>query len=362
MHLLAVATLAALAAAPEAASAPTGAPAAPALPAGLIELEGRPLRVAVLERDGDIDVLLLRDRELERFRLEGRSLARRGAFRSPPRRSRPLLLDAAANPAGGDPLVAVVFGEDVQSVDQGTDTWLHAFVLSAQADGGLSSWSDDLRAYLRITGGKIHLQRRGTYELVEGPVRPVEESSGRYLPTRAETPWAARWLLDATPLPGGREALAWDGTRPMVVKLERFARVPGGSILGDLGNVVEPQVAIRLERPLFRMGMDKEGKVLENWHPVPRRVIVATDGAAYTVLRERTKGGLLGRASGQDAVVRLDWSGGQLSVSRPYAGVEAFVLDFALVERSGGRPAALLLVNDKDDGSGRAHLLFQEPR
>lgn len=306
-------------------------------------------------------MLLLRGRDLELFRLDGRSLVRKGAFRSPGKRSRPLLVDAAANPAGGAPLVTVVFGDDVQSVDQGTDTWLHAFVLSAAADGALHPASDDLRAYLRIAGGGVHLQRRGTYELVEGPVRAVVEASGRHAATRAEVPWAGRWLLEATPLRGGTEALAWDGTRPMVVKLEKGARVPGGSILEDLGSVDEPQVAIRLERPLFRMGMDKEGKVLENWHPVPRRVIVAADGAAYTVLRERSKR-FLGSTSGQDAVVRLDWSGGQLSVSRPYAGVEAFVLDFALLERSGGRPAALLLVNDKDDGSGRARLLFQEPR
>jgi hypothetical protein len=361
MHVLALATLAIVTAAE---APPAGrADASPlSLPAGLLQVEGKPLRVSAFERDGGVEVLLLRGRDLELLRLEKRTLVWKGAFRSPARASRPLLLDATPNPSGGDALVTVVFGDDVQSIDQGADTSLHGFVLLAGPEGGLRPASDDLRGYLRIAGGGIHLQTRGAYHPAEGRVHPVVEAAGRYAATPAEVPWAGRWLLETTPLLGGKEALAWEGTRPIVVKLEQGARAPDGSILEDLGSVEEPQIAVRLEDPIYKLGMDRQGKVLESWRPIPRRVIVASDGGAYTVLRGRSKP-LLGRTSGQDAIVRLDWSGSEhLSLSRPYPGVEAFVIDFALVERPGLLPAALLLVNEKDDGSGRAHLMFQEPR
>lgn len=355
MHPLAT-VLAALAAS-SASQAPAAAPA-PALHAGLVELDERPERVAVLEGGGGLEVLLQREGVLERFRLRGRELVRTGTFRG--KGFRPLALDAAPDPAGGAPVAVVVFGDEVRSVDRGVDTTLHAFVLSAGEDGELRPASDDLGGWLRIVGGRIHLQGSGVEALFGGPVRRLERRSGRWVAAGAELPWWGRGLLEATPLPGGAEALAWDGPRPIVVSLEGGARVRGGSLLGDLGAVEEPTVALRVDRPIVK-GIDKEGRIKDSWIPLPRRVSVAADGAAYTVLRGRARR-FLGSTSGEDAVVRLDWSGGALASSRPYPGVESFVLDFALVERTGRRPAAVLLVNEKEDGSGRAHLVFQEPR
>ena len=51
------------------------------------------------------------------------------------------------------------------------------------------------------------------------------------------------------------------------------------------------------------------------------------------MLYEVITGGLpvFGRTSGQDSVVRLDASGGGLALTRPFPGVDAYVLDFALV-------------------------------
>lgn len=356
MNAFAVVMLAVAAPGP---SAGVAAMEVPDLPTGPVELEGTPLRIAALERGSRVDVLLLRGRELEVLRLERRRLVRAGAFQAPARNSRPLLLDAAPNPGGGDPLVTAVFGEDVQSVDRGADTSLNAFVLAAGQEGDLRPLSADLGAWLRIVGGTVYSQGRGLGELASGPVRRLREASGRYLPG-AEVPWAGRGLLDATPLPGGREALAWDGDRPVVVKLEGGARAPGGLILGDLGTVREPGVAIRIDRPIFR-GLDREGRRKDNWTPLPRRVAVAADGGLYTVLRERSAT-LLGKTSGRDAVVRLDWSDRALSVSRPYPGVDAYLIDFALIDLPGRHLVTLLLVNEEEDGSGRAHLVFQEPR
>jgi hypothetical protein len=357
MHMLTTLTL--LAATISAGAPKQGTALTARTPTGLIEVEGEPQGVAVLVRADGIDVLLLRGRFLERYRLEGRRLVPVASFRAPSANARPLRVDAAASFAGGDPLVAVVFGEDVRNVDRGTDTRLHAFVLSASADGVLRPVSGDLGAWLRLTGGQAYVQRRGTEELASGPVRGLEGPSGRYAPGSDEIPWAGRSLLDATPLPGGATALAWDGERMHVVRLDDGGRVQGGSMLGTLGGVEEPRVAIRTDRPILR-GLDQEGRVRDSWRPVPRRVLIS-GGAAYTVVRERSAR-VLGRTSGQDAVVRLEWAEGALTVSRPYPPVDAFVLDFALLETPGAPPAALLLVNDEEDGSGRAFLLFQEPR
>lgn len=343
---------------------PAGEGPAPRLPGGPLELSGRPLRIAALPpRDGALEIVLLREREVERLRLSGRELRRTGSFRAPVKRARPLHLDAAPAPGGNPAVVAALFGEDVQSVDEGTDTALHAWVLAASEDGDFRAASDDLEAYVRVVDGKIRLQRRGRHELQWGPVLSVEERAGRYAATEGALPWGSRWLLEATPLPGGEDALAWEDGKPFLVSRDDGARRPGGGLLGGLGSVREPSLAVRLERPLFRMGLDKEGRVSDTWHPLPRRVAISSDGGIYTIDRGRSKGlPLLGRTSGQDSVVRLDVSEGALSLSRPFEGVEAYVLDFALVERPGAPPAALLLVNDESDGSGRAHLVAREPR
>lgn len=358
MHLLAWAALSLLAAADPSPAAPAPAPAW-ALPTGPIPLDGKPLRVAALQRGGAVEVLLLAGRDVELSRLEGRKLVRTGSYRARARSWRPLLLDAA--PGSGDgALVAVTFGEDAQGVDEGADTSLHGFVLLADGAGALRPASADLGGWLRIAGGGPHLQRRGAFAPFAGAVRRVEESADRFA-VAGDVAWAGRWLLDATPLSGGAEALAWDGPRPAVVGLQDGAVAPDGTILEDLGRVDDPQVAVRLEEPVFKSGMDRQGRVLEAWHPLPRRLLVAGDGAAYTILRARSKP-LMGKPSGQDAVVRLVRSGEGLALSRPFPAVEAFVIDFALLERPGAAPAAVLLVNERADGTGRAHLVLQAPR
>lgn len=336
----------------------------PRLPSGPLDLSGRPLGIAVLPpRDGALELLLLRERDVERLRLSGRALQRIGSFRAPVKRARPLHVDAAPAADGGPPVVAALFGEDIQSVDEGTDTALHAWILVAGEDGTLRPASDDLEAYVRIAGGGIRMQRRGFHELTASPVLAVEEKAGRYEATAVELPWASRWLLEATPLPGGADVLAWEDDTPLLVSRADGERQPGGAILGDLGSVQEPSLAVQLQRPLFKLGMDKEGRVNETWFPLPRRVALSADGGIYTVERGRAKGlPLIRKTSGQDAVVRLDVSEGALALSRPFPGVDAYVIDFALVERPGAPPAALLLVNDESDGSGRAHLVAQEPR
>ncbi len=131
--------------------------------------------------------------------------------------------------------------------------------------------------------------------------------------------------------------------------------------MGDFTALSGPEVAVRLETPEYRSGFEKEDQVKETYYPLPGRVAIGSDGAAYTVQRGRTEGvPMFGKPSGRDAVGRVVRDGERLLLEHPFAAVEAFILDFALVERSGPSLDALLLLNEKEDGSGRAYLLLQQ--
>lgn len=348
-----------------AATDPSGPPAAgPPLPSGPVKLDGHPIRLAALPSpEGGIEVFLLRERDLDRFRLEGRTLVRTGRFRSPFKVSRPLWVDAGPGPEGA-PLVTVVFAEDVQSVDEGTDTRLHSWILSPEADGSLRPVSGDIEAYARLLGGALYAQRRGANRLVGGPVLAVERAGEGYAVGTRVVPWASPWLLASTPLPGGSLALAFEEGHPMLFSRDGGDPAAAGALLGDFGKISHPGVSVRLARPVYVLGLDKEGRRTDDWHPIPRRIALGSDGAAYTVDRGRARGlPVIGKTTGRDSVVRLEAARGELAASRPFPGVEAFLLDFALVERSGSPPLAVLLLDAEDeDGSGEAFLLVQRAR
>lgn len=348
----------ALLAASVSATAASDARPASALPSGILPVEGAPLAVAAFEHAGGVDVLLLRDSQLDRYRVVGRHLERTGVYRPPVTGVRPLRIDTGRLAAGSEPRVTVVFGEDIRGVDQGTDTRLHAYVLVADEGGGLTPASDDLHGWLRIADGRIFLQRRGPDAVGSGTVTPVEAAAGRYAPRGGGIAWGGRSLLEATPL-GGGELLAWDGDRPVIVTSDRGRRVGEGALLGDLGHVEAPSIAVRTDRPILR-GIDGSGRTKDLWYPLPRRVAVSGDDA-YTFARERSAG-TFAKASGADAVVRLTRSDGSLEPSQPFPALAAFIIDFAILEGAAGSPVALVLVNDRADGTGDAHLVVQHGR
>jgi len=129
--------------------------------------------------------------------------------------------------------------------------------------------------------------------------------------------------------------------------------------LEDLGDFEGPGVAVRLKDPEYRTGFDD--MVAEEFFFLPRRMTRGMGGKTYTIDRGRRMPelALLGSPSGRDSVVRLSWNGRSLDLERPFPGVDYFILDFALLERSVDS-AAILLLNDKPDGSGKAWLLIQD--
>lgn len=330
--------------------------------AGPFEVASRASRLAVLRSAaGSLDVYLLEGGAIERLRLDDAGLVRVDAFRLPLDRARGLFLDAQEGVEGRPGLLAAVVADDVRSVYEGTDSNIHAWILTA-GEGGLAPVSGDLHGYVRFHGGVAWLQERAPGKLFLAGARRMTRDAGGYSPAGHPAGWFARWILDATPLPGADAALAFDGGRPVVVD-SGGARLPGGSVLGTFQQRREPAVAVRLDQPQYRLGFDKEGRVADIWHPVPPRVLLGPDGDAYTVRHGRTPGlPLVGGPSGNDAVVRVSWRGGRAEMARPYRQVDGYVLDFALVPGSGDPPAVLVLMNDEVDGSGAAYVQLQSPR
>ncbi|MCK9173094.1 MAG: hypothetical protein M0O99_06360, partial [Desulfuromonas thiophila] len=70
---------------------------------------------------------------------------------------------------------------------------------------------------------------------------------------------------------------------------------------------------------------------------------------------------LIGSTAGQDRLVRIRSMGEQLQADEPFAPVDAFILDFALLPAASGLQAVLLL-NEKEGGRGSAYLALQRQR
>lgn len=92
---------------------------------------------------------------------------------------------------------------------------------------------------------------------------------------------------------------------------------------------------------------------------VPRRMLPYA-GSLYTMVRGRDAGlPLVGRASGRDKLVQIVAVEAGLQARSPFAPVDAYILDFALWQSADGALQAVLLLNEKQDGSGRAYLQLQ---
>lgn len=329
---------------------------------GPLELSGRPKRLALLgaAEEGTFDIALLYDDVLEKIRVSAGGAAPLGEWRPQVASSRALHVDTGDLDGDGALEIAAVWAEDLRGIYQGTDSKIHTWVFQVE-DEKLYPSGTDLEGYLRIAGGKGVVQKRGTYSPFAGPVLPLVREEEGYRTGAQPILWAGRNLYEATPL-STEEALALNERgNLMLVSLATGKALPGGVLLEDLGAFAGPEVAVRLESPEYRSGFEKEDRIKETYHPLPRRMLVGSDGTAYTVARGRSEGlPLVGRPSGSDALVRVVRNGRSLRLERPFAGVDAFILDFALLERPGHPVAAVLLLNEKEDGSGKAYLLFQE--
>lgn len=99
---------------------------------------------------------------------------------------------------------------------------------------------------------------------------------------------------------------------------------------------------------------------METYVSLPPRLSRDRSGSIFTISRDRRPGNLLlGQPYGEDRLVRLTKLSDDLAIDFPCDPVEAFIVDFALVSTD-NQTGALLLLNEKEDASGKAFLLYQE--
>ena len=327
---------------------------------GPLAISGQPRSLALLAGNQikGLELGLLYDDKLVRYRLEEFGLETVGEFSPELGTKRALHLDAADLDADGQRELAVLWAEDVQGIYQGTDSQPHSWLLSSS----LKPLTADLAGYLRLHRQGAALQKRGSYEPFKGPVMGLSQLEGEWSIDETPLDWGGA-IFASTPL-DQRLALGYDEQgRLQLVDRKQGRPLPGGLLLQDLGDFTGPQLAVSLENPKYRSGFAKEDLVREEYHSLSPRMALAADGSAYTVKRGRNAGlPLLGKSSGQDRVVQIITRDNRLLLQEPFVGVDAYILDFALLEQPGGQPAVILLINDREDGKGAAHLLIQGGR
>lgn len=327
-----------------------------------IELAGHPRGLATMGKgeEGTDRIVLLFDNRLEAIRLGAQGPEKVGICSSPVEGSRALHVDAGDLDGDGESEAVAVWAEDLRDIYQGTDSRVHAWVLDPTDQNADCRKSGDLSGYVRLIAGTAFWQEKGVHEPFTGKVRRLLEEDGGYRPGPA-VPWAGRDLYAATPVSPDR-ALAWTESGKLnLVDRGTGKTVVGGTLLADLGTFEGSAVASRLESPEFRSGFSREDRILEKYYPLPRRMAVAGDGSIYTISRHRSgKVPFWASPSGSDTLVRIGLGGDHLSLERPFPEVDVYLIDFALIEREGSASTAVLLLNEKEDGSGKAYLLLQE--
>lgn len=328
------------------------------LPLGPLDLNGFPLRLAVIGEEGATELFLLSDGSLDRYRLARVGLEKIGTYSPPISPSKALHVDATDLDGDGSEEIGAVWAEEVGEIYGGMDARIHAWIFSTA--GALEPASTDLEGYLRLRPEGGFWQGRGAHQPFAGPVRPLERSKQGICIGNEEADWGRRSLYQATPIGGGEEVVWDDEDRLSLVAMATGEKIPGGTLLEGLGPFRGPEVAVRKKEPEVRTGLGRADRAWETYYPLPRRV-VESKGEVYTISRGRTGGlPLVGRPSGKDQVVRITRTAGGLRLDRPFEGVEAFILDFALLRQVDRSPAVVLLLNEKEDGTGRAWLLVQE--
>lgn len=334
----------------------TAAPT-PAGEAQRLSIDGHPARLAALpgESGSGLELVLLYDDRLEWVTLDENGLMPRAGYEVGAAGADGLYVGAGE--LDGDPAteVAVVWGENKRVLTQGWNTRLAGQLLELEA-GQIRPEGPPLRGYLRLLGDAALAQGRGKHAAFDGPVRRLErDASGRFVAAGAAPQWQGRWLYSVTPLPGGRTAV-WSEPGRLAV---HASADPASAVLGEadeLGETGFPTVTVRLRNPTMEFGPQPGQREEQRAVALPPRVTVGRDGAIYIIQRARAEllSGLV-PATGADRVVRLEPTAGGLRREAAHEPVEAFILDFALIEGRGGQGLVLLL-NDKADGSGEASL------
>ncbi|MDD2558217.1 MAG: hypothetical protein RBR43_00900 [Desulfuromonadaceae bacterium] len=349
----------------------------------LVDIPGQPRSIAawpLISSTADADgtgfhLFALYDKELVHFhyyfkrRSNARSphLERIATFRPATRVSRALRITCVDLDGDNRPELAPVWVEDIHSVDAGTDSRLHSWVLGVSPDGSMQERSADLKGYLAEDNGKLHLQQRGEYTTFEAAVYAISGAGGdpkrHYIRSAEPMAETGHWVLNHSRWPDSGRILIWNdderlvlGAYPGKAAADNYA---GGTLLSDFGSYQGATIYIPLQEPEYRGGFSIHDRIKERKEHVPRRMLPHA-GSIFTTVRGRDAGlPLVGRASGRDKLVQIVEVEMGLQARSPFAAVDAFILDFALWQSADGVLQSVLLLNEKQDGSGRAYLQLQ---
>lgn len=268
-----------------------------------------------------------------------------------------LYLDAGDIDADGHAEIVAVWGENNLSGFDGIDTKLHAWVFTLD-EGALRTASDDLQGYLRINNNAAYLQRRGVYQPFAGAVYQLENINGWFDVGKTPTFLGLSNIYQDTPIDND-SALSLDASNRLLY-LSGIAQSQTAAVSVPyseaLGEITFPVVYVKLEEQEYLLGFAESDRVKEQAMPLARRVLMDGD-TAYTQERGRNTALFRLKAEGADRIVAFDIHSGQMS--EPFSAVGSFIVDFTLSWGPNDTRVAILLLNDKPDGSGKSSLRIQ---
>lgn len=289
--------------------------------------------------------------------LKGSKL-QKGFVAPPPKKGlRPLTLSRGDMNADGSFELAAVWAEDFHSIYEGTDSliWSQLLGFDNQKLTPLALQP----GYVRLFPTSGIVQQRGAHRAFTGAVQQLHYRQGKGVSAGQSLPWGKQNIFSLTPW-GDGSGLAWVAPGKLAtLSMADGTLLSGGTLLENFGNFYGAQIAVRLETPEFRSGFEKEDRISDRYAALPPRFIQSGKGPILTISRVRKPGKLLIiPPKGKDRLVSLNNKNNELIHEYPFAPVEAFIIDFALLPED-GRAGALLLLNEKEDAGGQAFLLFQ---
>jgi hypothetical protein len=336
----------------------------------LIDLPGAPRSIATWAgaqaAQGDFHLFALYDAKLTHFCYRSGHLEQIADFVPPVSVSRGLRLECHDLDEDGIPELAPVWVEDIYSVDEGTESRVHAWVVELEPDGEMRVASADLEGYLALVDEQLYVQERGEHSTFASPVYRVEFGGEAYGRSSAPVTQAQHWVFNHAPWPDHDRVLIWNDDQRLVLATrsasgdKSASQSATGTLLADFGTYVGASIYVPLEKPEYRSGFSAQDKVMARKVHVPRRMLPLGD-ALYTLARGREAGlPLVGKPSGRDKLVQINVAHTGLQARFPFDPVDAFILDFDILEHQKGHQGAFLLLNEKQDGTGRAYLQVQE--
>jgi len=334
----------------------------------LVDMPGTPRSIATWAAAEaaaqDFHLFALYDSKLIHFCYRSGRLEQIAEFIPPARVSRALRLECSDFDGDGVPELAPVWVEDVYSVDEGTESRLHSWIVKVRPEGGMKVGSPDLNGYLAKVEGQLYLQERGEYSAFASDVYAVEFANGTYRPSDTPVSQAQHWIFNHARWPDSGRVLIWNDDQRLVLAArsgvsQGHGTYATGTLLSDFGSYLGASIYVPLEEPEYRSGFSAHDKVMSQKIHVPRRMLPHGKDL-FTLARGREAGmPLVGKPSGQDKLVQINVGQTGLQARFPFTPVNAFILDFDLMEQKDRGLSSVLLLNEKQDGKGKAYLQVQ---